>query len=87
MSWEKLRGSVSVEVDTTPAFIWEKVKAQVSAKMDDPTLLSQGARYALGSKQHLDEAMTWAQKSVSIKKMYANLRTVAELVRPGRQDR
>ncbi len=23
--------------------------------------------------------MTWAQKSVSIKKMYANLRTVAEL--------
>ena len=79
LSWEKLRGSVSVEVDTTPAFIWNKVKAQVAGDMDDATLLYQGARYALGSKQHLDEAMTWAQKSVSIKKMYANLRTVAEL--------
>ena len=79
LNWEKLRGSLSVQVDTTPGFIWEKVKAQVSANMDDATLLNQGARYALSSKQHLDEAMSWAQKSVTIKKMYANLRTVAEL--------
>lgn len=79
LSWDKLCGSVSVQVDTTPAFLWEKVKAQVGVAHDDATLLNQGARYALGSKQHLDEALAWAQKSVSIKKMYGNLRTVAEL--------
>jgi hypothetical protein len=79
LSWEKLRGSVNVEFDTTPGFIWERVKSQVAGSMDDAGLLNQGARYALNSKQHLDEAMTWAEKSVSIKKTYANLRTVAEL--------
>jgi hypothetical protein len=79
LSWDKLRGSVTVVVDTTPAFLWEKVKSQIADHPDDATLLNQGARFALNSKQHLDEAMTWAQKSVSIKKMYANLRTVAEL--------
>ncbi|HEY6951492.1 MAG TPA: DUF2911 domain-containing protein [Bacteroidota bacterium] len=79
LNWDTMRGSVSIEVDTTPAFLWDKVKAQVSAKLDDATMLNQGARYALNSKQHLDEAMTWAQKSVSVKKMYSNLRTLAEL--------
>jgi hypothetical protein len=79
LSWEKMRAGVTVEVDTTPAFIMNKVKAQVGANMEDATLLNQGARYALNSKQNLEEAMTWAQQSVSIKKMYANLRTVAEL--------
>jgi hypothetical protein len=79
LNWEKVRAGVTVEVDTTPAFIMSKVKAQVGSNMEDATLLNQGARYALNSKQNLEEAMTWAQKSVSIKKMYANLRTVAEL--------
>jgi hypothetical protein len=80
LAWEKMKGSVKVEVDTTPAFIWGKVQAQVTAKMDDATILNQGARYALNNKQNLDVAMTWAQKSVSIKKMYGNLRTTAELL-------
>jgi tetratricopeptide (TPR) repeat protein len=79
LNWEKMRAGVTVEVDTTPTFIMNKVKAQVGANTDDATLLNQAARYALTSKQNLDEAMTWAQKSVSNKKMYANLRTVAEL--------
>lgn len=79
LSWDKLRGSVTVAVDTTPAFLWEKVKSQVADHPDDATLLNQGARYALNSKQHLDEAMTWAQKSVTMKKTYTNLRLVAEL--------
>ena len=74
-----MRAGVTVEVDTTPAFIMSKVKAQIVATMEDATLLNQAARYALNTKQNLDEAMTWAQKSVSVKKMYANLRTVAEL--------
>ncbi len=79
LNWEKMRGGVTVEVDTTPAFIMDKVKAQVGANTDDATLLNQAARFALTSKQNLDEAMTWAQKSVSVKKIYANLRTVSEL--------
>jgi hypothetical protein len=79
LNWEKMRAGVTVEVDTTPAFIMNKVKIQVGATMDDATLLSQAARYALNTKQNLDEAMTWAQKSVQVKKMYANLRTIAEL--------
>ncbi len=78
LSWEKRRGSVFVEVDTTPAFIWEKVKAQVGGGSLDQASLNQAARYAL-TTSHLDEAMAWAQKSISIKKMYANLRTVAEV--------
>jgi hypothetical protein len=79
LNWEKMRAGVTVEVDTTPAFIMSKVKAQIVATMEDATLLNQAARYALNTKQNLDEAMTWAQKSVSVKKMYTNLRTVAEL--------
>jgi hypothetical protein len=79
LTWANLKADVNIEVDTTPAFIWSKVQAQVKAKMDDATILSQGARYALNTKQNLDVAMTWAQKSVSIKKMYGNLRTTAEL--------
>jgi len=79
LNWEKMRAGVTVEVDTTPAFLMKKVKAQADASMDDATILNQAARYALNSKQDLDEAMSWAQKSVSIKKTYANLRLVAEL--------
>ncbi len=79
LSWEKLRGSVTVGVDTTPAFLWKHVEAQVTAQQNDAALLNQAARYGLNSRQHLDQAMTWAQQSVSIKKMYGNLRTVAEL--------
>jgi Protein of unknown function (DUF2911) len=79
LSWDKLRGSVTVGVDTTPSFLWEKVKGQVAGSPDDAAILNQAARYAINSKQHFDEAMTWAQKSVSIKKTYANLRLVAEL--------
>jgi hypothetical protein len=79
MNWEKMRAAVVVEVDTTPAFIMKKVKAQAGASMDDATVLNQAARYALTSKQNLDEAMTWAQKSVAMKKTYTNLRLIAEL--------
>ncbi len=79
MNWEKMRAAVVVEVDTTPAFIMKKVKVQAGASMDDATVLNQAARYALTSKQNLDEAMTWAQKSVTMKKTYTNLRLVAEL--------
>jgi hypothetical protein len=79
LNWEKMRVGVVVVVDTTPAFIMKKVKAQVNASTDDATVLNQAARYALNTKQNLDEAMTWAQKSVSVKKMYANMRTLAEL--------
>ena len=78
LAWEKKSGWVSVVVDTTPGFMWEKVKAQATAS-DDQALLNQAARYGLTSNQHLDESMMWAQKSVSIKKQYGNLRTVAEL--------
>ncbi len=79
LRWEKEQASVRVTVDTTPGFLWEKVKAQVNGAPDNQALLIPAARYALMSKQHLDDAMTWAQKSVSVKKTFANLRTVAEL--------
>ncbi len=79
LSWDKLRGSVTVGVDTTPTFLWKHVEQQVAGSKDDAPLLNQAARYGLNSKQHLDQAMAWAQQSVSIKKTYGNLRTVAEL--------
>lgn len=79
LSWETMRAGVTVEVDTTPSFIMNKVKAQVGTNMDDAGILNQAARYALNSKQDFDDAMTWAQKSVTMKKTYTNLRLVAEL--------
>ncbi len=79
LSWDKLRGSVTVTVDTTPTFLWNHVEQQVASQKDDAALLSQAARYGLNSRQHLDKALAWAQQSVSLKKTYGGLRTVAEL--------
>lgn len=80
MRWEKLRLAFDVKVDT---------KAVVVASLRDqlhgmPQFFWQGwnqaAGWCLRNDVNLDEALTWADRSISIQQNFQNLRTKAALV-------
>jgi tetratricopeptide (TPR) repeat protein len=80
LRWEKLRASVMIGVDAkavTLASIREQLRGL-------PRFGWQGwngaAAWCLRNKTNLDEAMTWADRSVSMTPTYQNLRTKAGLL-------
>jgi tetratricopeptide (TPR) repeat protein len=80
LGWEKLRVPFKVEVDT-PAVVVESLRKQLR---DLPRFFWQGwnqaAAYCLRSKVNLDEALTWADRSIGIQQNFNNLRTKAGLL-------
>lgn len=80
LRWEKLAASVPVGVDTkavTVAALREQLRGL-------PRFGWQGwngaAAWCMRNKTNLDEAMTWADRSISMQATYANLRTKAGLL-------
>jgi tetratricopeptide (TPR) repeat protein len=80
LRWEKLRVPFKVEVDT-PAVVVESLRKQLR---DLPRFSWQGwnqaAAYALRNKVNVDEALTWADRSINIQPTFNNLRTKAGLL-------
>jgi tetratricopeptide (TPR) repeat protein len=80
LRWEKLRVPFTVEVDT-PNIALESIRHQLR---DLPRFSWQGwnqaANYSLQNKVNLDEAMTWADRSIRMNENFANLRTKAGLL-------
>lgn len=80
LRWENLRVPFKVEIDT-PAVVVESLRKQLR---DLPRFYWQGwnqaAAYALRSKVNVDEAVTWADRSIGIQATFGNLRTKAGLL-------
>lgn len=80
LRWEKLAASVPLGIDAK-AVTLASVKEQLRGL---PRFSWQGwnsaAAWCLRSKTNLDEALTWADRSISMQATYANLRTKAGLV-------
>lgn len=71
LAWEKVRIPFKVEFN-----LIGKLQSSVGTWQ----LLNQAARFALDNKMYTNEAMTWVERSISIDKNFANLRTKAELL-------
>jgi tetratricopeptide (TPR) repeat protein len=80
LRWEKLKASVPLGVDTK-AVTLASIKEQLRGL---PRFGWQGwngaAAWCLRNKTNLDEAVTWANRSISMQPTYANLRTKAGLL-------
>ena len=80
MRWEKVRVPFRVEVDT-PSVVMASIRKELR---DLPRFSWQGwnqaAAYALRSKASVDEAITWADRSIGMQENFNNLRTKAGLL-------
>jgi tetratricopeptide (TPR) repeat protein len=80
MRWEKVRLPFRVEVDT-PSVVMASIRKELR---DLPRFSWQGwnqaAAYALRSKTNIDEAITWADRSIGMQENFNNLRTKAGLL-------
>lgn len=80
LRWEKVRVPFTVEVNTP-----EVVVASLRKELRDLPRFSwqgwnQAAAYSLRNKVNLDEAMTWADRSIRMQENFNNLRTKAGLL-------
>ncbi|HSE64419.1 MAG TPA: DUF2911 domain-containing protein [Thermoanaerobaculia bacterium] len=80
LRWEKVRVPFRVEVDT-PSVVMASIRKELR---DLPRFSWQGwnqaAAYALRSKTNIDEAITWADRSIGMQENFNNLRTKAGLL-------
>lgn len=80
LRWEKLRVPFKVSVDT-PEIVYQSLKRELRGL---PQFFwqpwNQAATTLLTNKVHLDEAMAWVEKSISIQKNFANSFTKARLL-------
>jgi len=80
LRWEKLRVAVPITVDTKQVTL-ESIRQQLRGL---PRFSWQGwnqaASWCARNKLDLDEAMAWADRSISMQKTFPNLRTKAALV-------
>lgn len=80
LRWEKLKASVPIGIDAKTVTL-ASIKEQLRGL---PRFGWQGwnaaAAWCLRNKTNLDEAMRWADRSISMQPMYANLRTKAGLL-------
>ena len=80
LRWEKLAVPFTVEVDT-PAVVVASLRKELR---DLPRFGWQGwngaAAYAMRNKVNLDEALTWADRSIAMQENFNNLRTKAGIL-------
>jgi tetratricopeptide (TPR) repeat protein len=80
LRWEKVRVPFRVEVDT-PSVVMASIRRELR---DLPRFSWQGwnqaAAYALRTKTNVDEAVTWADRSIGMQANFNNLRTKAGLL-------
>ena len=71
LAWDNVRVGFKVEFNTL---------AKMQNSVGTWQLLNQSARYALGEKVYLNEAMGWIDRSIGMDRNATNLRTKAELL-------
>jgi tetratricopeptide (TPR) repeat protein len=80
LRWEKLKVPITVEVDT-PTVVVTSLRRELR---DLPRFSWQGwnqaAAYCMSNKVNLDEALTWADRSISMQEHFNNLRTKAGIL-------
>src|SRR6266540_4037122 len=80
LRWEKLKVPITVEVDT-PAVVLTSLRRELR---DLPRFSWQGwnqaAAYCMRNRVNLDEALTWADRSISMQENFNNLRTKAGIL-------
>lgn len=80
MAWEKVRIEFPVEVDVN-RIVWADLDAALAAaKPDDWTAPFQAAKYARETKQRVDQAMGWLEKSSKIKETFWHAELKARLL-------
>ncbi len=70
--WEKIKVSFNIDTDTH-ATVYRNIKTAIeSAKPDDWVVYAASSNYAADNDIHIDEALEWIDKSISIKSTYYN---------------
>ena len=72
IAWENLKVSFDIKINTDSIAYKNIKRAIASAKPDDWVIYAASANYAVDNNVHLDEAMDWIDKSISIKETYYN---------------
>lgn len=87
LDWAKIRVPFKIEFNVIQIVI-DNAIVELEEQSDNSEIgYMQLATFCLQNKTHLDEAMIWAQKSISIKKTFSNLRVKADLLlRKGQKD-
>ncbi len=65
MNWENLQISFKIEVDLAKQ-VYAKIKEAIAAKPDNWQVYAESANYAADNEMFLDEALQWADKSISL---------------------
>jgi hypothetical protein len=79
LRWEKIAVPFTVEVPNQDALVRSKIDSVVAAAPDDWRVTLEVAN-AYFNDDKLDDAMTWADRSIKIKETFQNLRTKALLL-------
>lgn len=79
LRWEKLDVPVRLQADVTNRVLADARREIAAAKSDDWRTPYRAAGYLNDNDLNLDEAMTWAKKSVAIDANYGNLSLLAKL--------
>ena len=80
LRWEKLRVPFRIEVDT-PEVVYQSLKRELRGLGQffwQPW--NQAAAALLAQQVHLDDAMTWVERSIAIQKNFANVNTKSRLL-------
>jgi tetratricopeptide (TPR) repeat protein len=78
MAWESLRVPFRVEADVQKV-VWQSLDTALAGK-PDAELYLQAANYALSEGKRLDDAMTWADKSIALQDGFWNHEIKARLL-------
>ncbi len=80
LDWADVRVPFKIEFDVVQIVI-ENAKVELEGQTGNSGIgYMQLASYCLQNNTNLDEAMTWAENSISIKKTFSNLRVKADLL-------
>ena len=80
LDWEKLRVPFEIQVATVDHALTSARAAMASLAPDDYNTAFRSASFAFQNNVALDEAMTWNDKSISIKETWLNLRLKADML-------
>ena len=87
LAWEKLSVGFDLTMDVQGAYWAYLQKTLAEAPADAWPMLNQAAGYCLLSDTHLDQAMAWIDRSITIKEGFRNLELKARLLRrAGKKD-
>jgi hypothetical protein len=79
LAWEKLRVAIPLEVPVHDQAMANIKAAMAELKADDWRTPYRAAQYCFNANVNLDEAMKWAEMSVSRKEVYFNLSLLADM--------